>query len=114
MKIISEHFGQAGSKVTDQKGAGLKNILKELQGLRISFAAGANAGSATLTNGSGDVTTDDTLLSVVYMTSSSFSIETGSCYLVVGSTNNIAVTADLSGGNLLVFWYDQDNTSARQ
>lgn len=115
MRIISEHFGQGGAKVTDQKGAGLKNILTELQGLRISYAAGVNAGSATLATGSATVTDDDTLLAVAYIKDSgSYSMETGSCSLKAGSTDNIVMTADLSDGDLVVFWYDQDSTSARQ
>lgn len=115
MRLISEHFGQGGAKVTDQKGAGLKNILTELQGLRISYAAGVNAGSSTLSDGSAAVTDVDTLLAVAYIKDTgSYSMETGSCSLVAGSANNIAMTADLSGGDLIVFWYDQNNTSARQ
>ncbi len=112
MRIISDNFGQGGAKLTDQKGAGLRNILTEIHGLRISFAAGVNAGSSSLTDGSATVTDKDTLLAVAYIKDTgSFSMETGSCSLVAGSTNNIVTTADLSGGDLLVFWYDQDNLS---
>jgi hypothetical protein len=115
MRVISEHFGQGGAKLTDQTGSGLKNILTELQGLRVSFAAGVNAGSSTLTDGSATVTANDTLLAVAYIKDSgSFSMESDVCSLVAGSTNNIAMTSDLSGGDLLVFWFDQDNTSVKK
>jgi hypothetical protein len=115
MRTISDHFGQGGAKLTDQKGAGLKNILTELQGLRVSYAEGKNAGSATLTDGSADIVAGDTLLAVAYIKDTgSFSIETDVCSLAVGSTNNIVMTSNLNAGDLLVFWFDQDNTAAKQ
>lgn len=115
MRVISHHFGQAGAKVTDQYGNGLKNILKELQGLRVSFAEGVNAGSSTLTDGSATITDNDTLLAAAYIKDTgSFSMESDVCSLVAGSTNNIAMTSDLSGGDLLIFWFDQDNTSVKK
>jgi len=115
MRTIANHFGQGGAKLTDQQGAGLKNILTELQGLRVSFATGVNAGSSTLTDGSATITANDTLLAATYIKDTgSFSIETDVCSLVAGSTNNIAMTSNLSAGDLLVFWFDQDNTSVKQ
>lgn len=115
MRTIANHFGQGGAKLTDQNGAGLKNILTELQGLRVSFATGVNAGSSTLTDGSATVTANDTLLAVAYIKDTgSFSMETDACSLAAGSANNIVVASNLSDGDLLVFWFDQDNTSAKQ
>lgn len=115
MRNIADHFGQGGAKLTDQKGDGLKNILTELYGLRVSFADGVNAGSSTLASGSANITANDTLLCAVYVGSAGgVTMETDVCSLVAGSSNNIAMTSDLSDGDLLVFWYDQDNTSARQ
>lgn len=115
MRVISNHFGQGGAKLTDQEGAGLKNILTELQGFRVSYAAGVNTGSSTLSDGSANITAIDTLLAVAYIGSAGgFSMETDVCTLSAGSTDNIVVTSDLSDGNLLIFWYDQDNGSVTE
>jgi len=115
MRVISDHFGQGGAMLSQQYGAGLKNILTELQGLRVSYATGVNAGSSTLSDGSANITALDTLLAVAYIKDTgSFSMETDVCALSAGSTNNIVMTTDLSAGDLLVFWFDQDNTSVKQ
>lgn len=115
MRTIANHFGQGGAKVTDQNGNGLKNILTELQGLRVSHAVGVNAGSSTLTDGSATITANDTLLGAAFIKDTgSFTMETDVCSLAAGSTNNIVMTSDLSAGDLLVFWFDQDNTSVKQ
>lgn len=107
---IATHFGQAAAKVSGQERGSLKSILTELQGLRVSYAAGVNAGSTTLVPAV-TITANDTLLSV-FMAGSTVDLTkatVGSCALIAGSANNLEIEEDLSGGNCIVFWFDCDN-----
>ena len=107
---IATHFGQAGSKISGQERGSLKSIITELQGLRVSYAEGVNAGSTSLVPAA-TVTSNDSLLGV-FMVGSAADLTkaaVGSCALVAGSTNNLAIEEDLSGGDCIVFWFDCDN-----
>lgn len=117
---MAQNFGQGGAKLPDQQAGGLRSMLTELRGFRVSFVEGSAAGSSDLVP---SVTVDadnDSLLAVFSMNSTAGSgaglanvtVTSGSCSLVTGSTNNFAHLEDLSDKGLLVFWYDYDNAGA--
>lgn len=107
---IAAHFGQAASKLSGQERGSLKSILTELQGLRVSYAAGVNAGSTTLAPAV-TITSNDTLLSVFLVGSAADLTKAvvGSCELLAGSSDNLKIEEDFSGGNCIVFWFDCNN-----
>lgn len=107
---IATHFGQAAAKVSGQQRGSLKSILTELQGLRVSYAAGVNAGSTTLAP-TVTITSNDSLLGVFLVGSAADLTKAlvGSCELLAGSANNLKIEENFSSGNCIVFWFDCDN-----
>lgn len=115
---MAQNFGQGGAKLPDQDVGGLRSLLTELRGFRVSFAEGsAAAGSADLVP---SVTVDavrDSLLAVFSVNATTGSggslahvaIAGGSCALVSGSTGNFYCKEAHENKGLMVFWYDSDN-----
>ena len=114
---MAQNFGQGGAKLPDQQVGGLRSILTELRGFRVSWVDGsAGAGSSTLVPSVTVDAANDSLLAVFSIGSAGglthIGIAAGSCELVSGSTANFYQGADLSDGDLMVFWYDCDNAGA--
>lgn len=111
MISIAQNFGQGGARLPDQDVGGLRSLLTELQGFRVSFVEGSTAGSGDLVPAVTVDATNDTLLAAFAIpdgASAMTKLGVADCYLVAGSTNNFAYTDNLADKGVMVFWFDCD------
>lgn len=86
----------------------LYNILKELQGLKVSVVAGTTANTDITVSG---ISTSDTILAVLELVGAGVDVtdiqdETGNASIT--AANTIQISTDTSGSKLIVLWYDKE------
>jgi len=102
LETISNQFGSGGTKLSDQGSGGLKAILTELQGCKISLAAGAASNADITLTG---ILAEDTLLSVANITDAG-NLDPADFTPKADAITNGSAT-NLTGKTLLVLWADK-------
>jgi len=108
LETIKATFGRGLKDVFGTGSGKLRNILKELQGLKITRVAGAAADTNIAVTG---IATTDTLLSVLVIDTAAAAgsgITDLTSETAITSAGNIQHdTTSSSGKDVLVFWYDK-------